>query len=271
LYRGLTSRPARGIVRVNGTIRGMDAATHLAALRRDGTAAVAAAAGRIDDPVPGCPGWSVADLTGHLAAIHHRVAALVGAGGVDPPPSLRGEVEPPAAELRAGWLAEGHRALVAALEAADPEAPIWTWAGPRTNSFWARRMALETAVHRWDLESAHGEPAPVDAALAVDGIDEVLEVFLPARRASRSGMKPWRFGGEGERLHLHATDAPGEWVLRFAGGDVEVAREHARGEAALRGPASELLLVLYGRAQPGRAELLGDPAVLRLWTETARI
>ncbi len=99
----------------------------------------------------------------------------------------------------------------------------------------------------------------------------MFDVFLPSRRAPLHGRDPWRFGGDGERLHLHATDAPGEWVLRFAGGEVTVTREHAKGEAALRGPASELLLVLYGRAQPGPDSLIGDPAVLRLWTETARI
>ncbi|TMD00630.1 MAG: maleylpyruvate isomerase family mycothiol-dependent enzyme [Chloroflexi bacterium] len=251
----------------------MDHPSHVAALRRDGAAAVVAATtDGIDAPVPGCPGWTVADLCGHLAAIHHRVGTIVRDRLMDPPRELWG-VEPPPPAERAGWLAEGHRALVAALEGADPQAPVWTWTGPRTMSFWARRMALETAVHRWDLESAAGGGEPIAPELAVDGIDELFEVFLAARREPLYGAEPWRFGGDGERLHLHATDAPGEWVLRFAGGDVAVTREHAKGEAALRGPASELLLVLYGRVAPGAgdAELLGNPEVLRLWTATARI
>ena len=250
----------------------MEFASHVAALRRDGAAAVVAATDGIDAPVPGCPGWTVADLAAHLGAIHHRVATLVRDRLLDPPSRLW-RVEPPPPEGRAAWLAEGHRALVAALDAADPDAPVWTWAGPRTMTFWARRMALETAVHRWDLESAAGGGEPIDAELAVDGVDELLDVFLPARRAPLRGADPWRFAGDGERLHVHATDAPGEWVLRFAGGDVAVTREHAKGEAALRGPASELLLILYGRIAPGAgaAELLGDPGVLGLWTATARI
>jgi uncharacterized protein (TIGR03083 family) len=244
----------------------VDFRSHLAALEDEGAAAVVAAVGPLEAPVPGCPGWTVADLVGHLGTLHRGVATVIREGMVEPPPRELWRGEPPPPERRAGWLAEGHRALVAALEAADPEAPVWTFWGPRTMAFWARRMALETAIHRWDLESAAtGEPAPIDAGLAVEGIDELFEVYLPARR------ERWSFGGDGERLHLHATDAPGEWVLRFAGGGVSVTREHAKGEAALRGPASELLLVLYGRGGGGDAELLGDPEVLRLWTATARI
>ena len=249
----------------------MDMADHLAALRRDGASAVAAASDRIDDPVPGCPGWSVARLTAHLGGVYRWVTEIVGDRLQDAPSRDRSAAGPPAEEHRAGWLAECHASVVAALETADPDAPVWTFTGPAPTRFWGRRMALESAIHRWDLESAHGSAAPIDAALAVDGLDEVLDVFLPGRLTGLRGREPWRFGGDGERLHLHATDAPGEWVLRFADGRVEVTREHAKGEAALRGPASELLLVLYGRAQPGPETLIGDPAVLRLWTETAHI
>jgi uncharacterized protein (TIGR03083 family) len=249
----------------------MQTPDHLAALRREGAAAVAAA-GPLDAPVSGCPGWSVGDLVEHLGTIHHRVAALVRAGGVEPPMGRLTWAAAPAPELRAGWLAEGHRSLVAALDGADPEAPVWTFAGPLTNRFWARRMALETAVDRWDLESAGGEPAPIEPGLAVDGIDELFDVFVPLRRQPGPLVRePWRYGGRGERLHLHCTDAPGEWVLRFGAEEVEITREHAKGEAALRGPACDLLLVLYGRTGTERLELLGDPAVLRLWTQTVKV
>ena len=250
----------------------MDYPAQLESLRREGAAALAAAGGPPDDPVPGCPGWSAADLAAHLGVIHHRVAELVRSGGLDRPARLFREVEAPAPELRAAWLAQGVDALVASLAAADPETAVWTWAGPGTNRFWGRRMALETAIHRWDLESAHGEPAPVEAELAVDGVDELFDVFVPSRRdGGRPGVEPWRFDGTGERLHLHCTDVPGEWVLRFGPGSLEVTREHAKGEAALRGPASDLLLVLYGRVGPERVEVLGDPAVVRLWTDAAHV
>ena len=52
---------------------------------------------------------------------------------------------------------------------------IWpTWAGDRPGSFYPRRMAHETAVHRWDAVGG-----AIDPALAVDGIDEHLGLFAP--------------------------------------------------------------------------------------------
>jgi hypothetical protein len=38
-------------------------------------------------------------------------------------------------------------------------------------------------------------------------------------------------------------------------------REHAKGACALRGPASDLLLVLWRRLPVGRIEVIGDAAV----------
>jgi hypothetical protein len=47
------------------------------------------------------------------------------------------------------------------------------------------------------------------AALAADGVGELLEVFL----APHSDGEP--VGGRGESLHLHATDTEGEWRVRL--------------------------------------------------------
>ena len=55
-------------------------------------------------------------------------------------------------------------------------------------------------------------------------------------------------------MHVHSTDADGEWLVDFDNG-LAVTREHAKGDVAVRGPASDLMLVLYGRvpARDGRA------------------
>ena len=53
--------------------------------------------------------------------------------------------------------------------------PVWTFTGSRPASFWARRMAHETAVHRADAEITVGRQPEIDADIAVDGIDEWLE------------------------------------------------------------------------------------------------
>jgi predicted lipid carrier protein YhbT len=69
-------------------------------------------------------------------------------------------------------------------------------------------------------------------------------------------------GGRGQAVHLHATDAEGEWLVRLLPAGVEVGRGHAKGDAAARGPASDLLLFLWGRAPADRLEQAGDPALL---------
>jgi predicted lipid carrier protein YhbT len=102
-------------------------------------------------------------------------------------------------------------------------------------------MAQETVVHRVDAQQAVGAPVtPVAADLAVDGIDEVFSVFVPALGADRSP-------GDDRTVHLHATDADGEWTIRFATGEVVVTTGHDKADAAVRGPAGELLLWLWGR------------------------
>ena len=44
-------------------------------------------------------------------------------------------------------------------------------------------------------------------------------------------------------------------------------REHAKGDVALRGPASDLFLVLLGRAAPEAVEVFGDPPAVNSWRE----
>ena len=125
--------------------------------------------------------------------------------------------------------------------------------------FWSRRMAHETSIHRWDAESASGAQAPVDAAVAVDGIDERLENLVPSMEHNPAG--PDSLSGGGETLHLHCTDTDGEWLLRFAPDGFTFSREHAKGDLAVRGGASDLLLWLVGRRALDGLETFGDTAV----------
>lgn len=169
------------------------------------------------------------------------------------------------------WYDEGLPALIDVLTGADPGEPVWNWsASPATAGFWARRMALETAVHRVDGESAHGRAEPIDPVLAADGIDEVFEVFVP--RVLTQGPAPGLDG----TLHLHVTDLGGgerdggEWLVRPAPNGAAVTHEHARADAAVRGPASELLLVLWGRRPPDAVDVHGDRTLLDRWAAAMR-
>jgi hypothetical protein len=61
-------------------------------------------------------------------------------------------------------------------------------------------------------------------------------------------------------VHLHATDVAGEWFIEPNG---RVDRGHARGDVALRGTASDLLLALYNRVDIDDLDVIGDGELAR--------
>lgn len=230
----------------------MEISDLLAALDRDGVAFVGACeAAPAGATVPACPEWDVADLLWHLTEVHDFWCSIV-AGLLQSPESYEQPPRPANTELAAMYRS-GLSRLLAVLDAADPASALWTWTGPRDVAWVVRRMAHETAVHRWDAEQVAARDMPIEAALASDGIDEFLHVFLPwgADRSTLTGS-----------AHLHCTDVAGEWTARpVAGAAPEVTREHTKGDCALRGPASDLLLALWRRVGIEQLDVVGDATV----------
>src|SRR5690349_6652723 len=139
----------------------METAEFLTTLDREGRllAAAAAEAGT-DAKVPTCPEWQVADLLRHTGAVHRWAAALVADGHTAPRPLGDGP-DLDGAELVA-WYRDSHRLLVDTLAAAPADLECWTFHPapcPSPLAFWTRRQAHETAVHRYDAESARGGTA----------------------------------------------------------------------------------------------------------------
>ena len=188
---------------------------------------VAARAAGVDASVPSCPEWTITDLLGHLGRIHRWVASLLVEKARERGEHWSESEPPPPAELL-DWFAAGVPMLADALAGAGPEAEIWTWTPDQSAGFWARRQAVETAIHRYDAQLAAGAAAPVERVLAVDGIDEFFDL-VP--------FWPWaeRVRGNGETLHLHCTDGDGEWLARLNPDGLVVTREHAKGDVAARG------------------------------------
>jgi uncharacterized protein (TIGR03083 family) len=206
--------------------------------------------GRLDTPVPSCPGWDVRTLVSHLGNVHRWADQLVRSGSTEAPQRQR--FEPPEGDAIGAWLVDGAQAFVASCRAAGPDAPAWNWTGtnPRA-SFWMRRMAHETSVHCWDVRTACKVGTELAPELAADGIDELLTVILLVR-------KPTGLTGT---LHVHCTDADGEWMVDLA--SLSVSREHAKADTALRGRASDVLLRLLGRQEGGK--ILGDAEGISRW------
>lgn len=162
-------------------------------------------------------------------------------------------------------LAEAHAALVAELRARGPEAPSPTWYAPdQTVGFWYRRMAQETAVHRCDVESAHGPMTPVDPELAADGVDEVLVCML----AGGVGEVPDdEVGGRSLDLAVRGPHAA-TWRVRCGRDEVTVVRHDTDpgiadvADAVVTGDPEDVLLWCWGRGPLDRLEVEGDPVVV---------
>jgi uncharacterized protein (TIGR03083 family) len=231
---------------------------YVAAIRADGAAlATAARDAGVDASIPSCPLWTVSDLLGHIGRIHRWVAHIIVERETERGPHWS-EGEPPAPSDRVDWFAAGVPMLADALADAGPAAELWSWTPDRTSGFWARRQAHETAMHRFDGQLAAGATAPIAQPLAVDGIDELFDL-IP--------FWPWadRVRGNGETLHFHCTDGDGEWLARLGSDGLVVTREHAKGDVAARGTASDLLLFLYGRVGVETLDVFGDASLLTHW------
>ncbi|MFY1674938.1 maleylpyruvate isomerase family mycothiol-dependent enzyme [Plantactinospora sp. WMMB334] len=235
------------------------------ALRTEGPAfAATVAEAQLDIPVPSCPGWTLTYLVHHLGSVYTRVRSIVGRGDTEPPPGPLTVPDglPTGAAAVEWWRAEFDQ-LMTVLERVDPEAPAWNWAPqPKKAGFWHRRMAQETAVHRWDAQMAVAAGEPIEAKLAADGVGEVLDTLLPAGR--RGSDQP--FHGV---VHLIASDAGQEWYLRLRGEGVALLDtdtlldgddHHAR--AQVSGTASDLLLALWGRLGFDALDVAGDVSLL---------
>ena len=251
-------------------MRWLEHERYLAALDAE-TAAFArvVAEGDPDARVPNCPDWDLAALVRHTGTVHRwafhitdtRTMARPGRDGLP-------DTEAPAdAAGLAQWLDGGSRRLSALLRERGPAEPVWGWAVEQHTGFWGRRMAHETLVHRIDAEQAVGRAPAVEAELAADNIDELLHnATAPGVRAFPN-LKALALPQDGDStLHLHCTDTPGEWLLRRTAEGFAYDEGHAKGAAAVRGSARELLLWINRRGA-AEVEVVGDAQVARLWSE----
>jgi uncharacterized protein (TIGR03083 family) len=215
-------------------------------------------------PVTTCPPWDLAGLIKHLGMLY-RWAGRMAAEGMTSRLSFR-DLDlrfPDDPRAIVGWFRSRGDEVLTDLRAISPDQPTWTWGADQHARFWPRRLLHETLIHGADADLALGREPTIDTRLAVDGADEFLEnlpyaTFSPVIKDLK---------GDGETLHFHCTDADGEWLIELHPAGFTWQHGHAKGDVAVRGAASDLMLLLYGRRKPqGESfQVFGDEALLDRW------
>lgn len=234
----------------------MDIGYRLERLRADGERLLEAATSDHSAEVPGCPDWTTADLLAHMGKVWRKLAMYV--DRLPSAPITHPDIpEAPEGDAVDEFARAGLSHLMEVLAAADPDAPMWTYGADQSVAFFIRRAHLETLLHRVDAERAIGSLTPIITADAGDAVDELTSVaFRGAGLPSGS-------------LHLHQTDGDGEWMLEVIDGSTVIRREHAKGDAALRGTGEELMLAMWGRRPVDGLELFGDRSIVEEWISLA--
>jgi uncharacterized protein (TIGR03083 family) len=171
-------------------------------------------------PVPQYPEWVMSGLLSHVGSVLGRTTLIC---RERPTERISGPRPPEGSDVLA-WYEAILVEMLTTLEASDPDTPVWGfWPGPCIG-LWERRMVVETGVHRWDAEQAFGDPGPLLDLVAVSGLDEFTDMWMP-----RMGELP--------ALEVNAVDLGRDWVLGAG-----------TPEAAVSGTASDLYLRLMSRA-----------------------
>jgi uncharacterized protein (TIGR03083 family) len=208
----------------------------------------------LKEPVPSCPGWDVAEVVWHTAVVfEHKVRVMADNAWPDPwPPADFDDRD----ELT--FLRQAKDDLFEEFSRHDIGEETTTFGSDSTIGFWARRMALEAAVHRYDAELAHSDPTPVADDLALDGVDEVLRVMLAG---------PWW----SERVDTqHPVDAvvavraaDRDWSCDLRQRSVTVSdAADAAAAATVQGEPEHVFLWLWGREPDSAVQTSGDASIL---------
>jgi uncharacterized protein (TIGR03083 family) len=216
---------------------------------------------RLAETVPSCPEWTVHDLVDHLRHVYTFWHTQLLNGDTTARVELDDRSLPEGSDP-SDALEEAAHELGQLLAAKSPDAPCWNWSGRNLTAGWlARRMALESAVHRYDAELAAGTPTPIGAPLSVDGIDEFLTVHLATDLPE---MPDASLGGP---ICLACSDTDNAWTVEIGGGKIRVRDGRGPAVAYLSGTASALFLFVWNRVTPDDLELTGDRGVAYAWAK----
>jgi uncharacterized protein (TIGR03083 family) len=233
-------------------------------IQRESRRIVDAYVANSDGQIPWSDRWRVGTVARHVAGTHHVVAQVIG-GRPDADFGLFATLASPEKNDPSfpDWFAQGTSQLLAELRNVDPGLACWNFHDGRAGQvgFWARRMLHECIVHRWDAQlGAFGTADPIEPDIAGDGIDEFLEVFVDVTRSQANSPA-------GPTVLIEARDSGAAWTTELPIGGRIVQRGIHDAEVRVRGNASDILLLLWGRVAelPDSVEVVGpvgDPTAL---------
>ncbi len=205
-------------------------------------------------PVPACEGWDVGEVLWHVASVYeHKVRVMADNAWPDrwPPSWDFGDDE------EIAFLQSAKTRLFEEFARHQISDETQTFGTDTTISFWARRMACEIAIHRYDGEQAHRDTTPIPPDLATDGIDEMLHVMLAG---------PWweeRVSTEHPLDDLVAVEAGGHrWLCDVQRASVTITRDtSAPAAATISGDPEQVFLWMWGRAGDDSVTISGDQAI----------
>ena len=206
-----------------------------------------------DARVPTCPGWVLADLADHVGTFTALwTDVLCEATGAEKAPfASLAETD----DLDAWYQPIADR-LIDRLRATPADTPSWMWMpDQQTARGVARRCANELSIHRYDAQSAGGGTEPLDAAVALDAVDEIF-VMLPAWDNPPDAS--------GKSLLLQATEGQTRTITLGAEGP-RVHHERRPADLTLTGTASDLALALFRRPTIRAVRRDGDATALDAW------
>lgn len=247
----------------------------------------------LNAPVPMLDGWTGERVVRHVGKVHRWVTGLLNAPADTDPNALAAAA--PSLPKGPACLEAYRDALCEMLDAfavRDPNQPVASFIGASDVAFWARRQAHELGVHRVDatdaLHALRGLASEaLDPALAADGIDEWLTVFVETRHDQRGGVvpdslynstfvfEPLATSGDDvlARLVLH-YDEIGRPTVGTARDEFDVSEQIDRAEVpdaiTFRSPAETLFLTVWRRRPLESATILGDDKMAELLIDTMR-
>jgi uncharacterized protein (TIGR03083 family) len=211
-----------------------------------------------------CPPWRVRDLVTHVVSSGEGFVDNISRGlaGSDDPPVTDAERQRHLGELAAA----SPRAVAEALDAVTSEF-VHLYAGltnedlskicyhrrgNRSVRWYAAHRLAEVAFHSWDLQFSLGQEPSLGDAVARLLLPTLLESNAP--RTYAAGLSQQR--GRGERFLLAVADElAARWLVTIQPDRLDVQPGDGPSDLAITARASDLALLVYGRASLASAHV----------------